>query len=409
MRSYFAGKEIVLGITGSIAAYKACEVASRLMEHGARVVPVLTRGGAQFVGQASLEGITGSPVITEMFDPAQNPEIEHIAVAKRADLFLIAPATANIIAKAAAGMADDWLTTTLLATRAPVLFAPAMNTQMYNHVATQENILRLRDRGAFFVGPGAGQLACGDVGAGRLIDTPAILEAATVALSPKKDLAGKHVLLTTGANNEPIDPVRYIGNRSSGRMGRAVALEALRRGARVTAVAGPSEVGLPHGVKIVSVETAQEMLQGVQQHFNEADIFVAVAAVADYRVERPEAEKRKRSGDIYTLTLVPNADIAAQMGLEKRDDQITIGFAAETHNLVEHAQEKLAKKNLDLIVANEVGVADSGFGTDTNRAILLRPGSDPETLPLLAKEALAERIFDAIAPGEPVPALPPQS
>lgn len=409
MRFYFEGKEIVLGVTGSIAAYKACDIASRLVEHGAKVLPVLTAGGAKFVGAPSLEGITGNPVITRMFDPAQNPEIEHIAVARRADLFLIAPATANIIAKAAAGMANDWLTTTLLATRAPILFAPAMNTKMCSHPATQRNIATLSEWGAHFVGPGTGQLACGDVGPGRLIDTPAILEAAAVALSPKKDLAGKHVLMTTGANHEPIDPARYIGNRSSGRMGRAIALEALRRGARVTAIAGPSEVALPHAVNIIPVNTAREMLNATAAHFDDCDIFIAVAAVADYRVEHPDTEKRKHGGETITLTLSPNPDIAAEMGLRKRAGQVTVGFAAETHDLIAHATGKLTRKNLDLIVANEVGTADSGFGTDTNRAILLRPGTEPETLPLLAKAALAEHIFDAISSGNAARSLPPHA
>lgn len=397
MRRAFAGREVVLGVTGSIAAYKACELASRMKEYGATVRAVLSRAALSFVGPASFEGITGQPVITEMFDPVQNPEIEHIAVARRAGLFLVAPATANVIAKAAHGIADDWLTTTLLATRSPILFAPAMNTQMYLHPATQENIALLKARGCHFVGPGAGQLACGEVGPGRLIEPLPILEAAAVLLSEDKSLAGKQVLLTSGANHEPMDPVRFIGNRSSGKMGYAIALEALRRGAKVTVISGPCDVAPPHAAETVRVQTAEEMLAAVESRFESADIFIAAAAVADYRVDMPRAEKHKRSGAVQSVTLVPNPDIAADMGRRKRKGQVSVGFAAETNDIVAHAAEKLARKKLDLIVANEVGVADSGFGTDTNRAWLLAPGRDAEALPLLGKDELAARIFDAIA------------
>jgi len=398
MHPGFRDKVIVLGVTGSIAAYKACELASRLKEAGAEVLPVLTRGGAEFVGAASLEGVTGRPVIRHMFDPAQNPEIEHIAVARRADLFLIAPASANILAKAAHGLADDWLSTTLLATRAPILFAPAMNTQMYLHPATQANIALLQSRGARFVGPGEGNLACGEVGPGRLIETPTILEAALCALSRDHSLAGRRVLITSGGNHEPIDPVRYIGNRSSGKMGRALALEALRRGADVTVVTGPHEAPLPHAAEVVRSDTAAKMLEAVEARFEACDIFIAAAAVADYRVESPESDKRKRGNGVYTLALVPNADIAAAMGARKRPGQIAIGFAAETRDILANGQDKLARKNLDLLCANEVGTPDSGFGTDTNRAWLLTPGADPLDCGLLGKDYLAERIYDAIAP-----------
>lgn len=397
MRRAFAGKEIVLGVTGSIAAYKACEIASRLKEYGATVRAALSRAALSFVGPASFEGITGQTAITSMFDPLQNPEIEHIALARRASLFLVAPATANVIAKLAHGIADDWLTTTLLATRAPILIAPAMNTQMYLHDATQANIEILKQRGVQFVGPGAGQLACGEVGAGRLIDTLPILEAASILISGDHSLARRRVLITSGANHEPIDPVRFIGNRSSGKMGYAIALEALRRGAKVTVVSGPADIAPPFGAEVVTVQTAREMLAVVEARYDEADIFIAAAAVADYRVDMPRAEKHKRSGDVQSVTLVPNPDIAAEMGRRKRKGQINVGFAAETNDFVAHAQEKLARKNLDLIVANQVGVANSGFGTDTNRAWLLKPKEDPEELPLLHKDDLAARIFDAIA------------
>ncbi|MFM1919605.1 MAG: Coenzyme biosynthesis bifunctional protein CoaBC [Candidatus Hydrogenedentota bacterium] len=393
------GKEIVLGVTGSIAAYKACEIASRLREAGAHVQAVLTRGGHQFLGSASLEGITGRPVITEMFDPSQNPDIEHIAVARRADLFLIAPASANVLAKAAHGIADDWLSTTLLATRAPILFAPAMNTQMYSHAATQQNIATLTSRGCQFVGPGEGNLACGEVGPGRLIDTPAILEAALYALGSKRDLEGKRVLITSGGNQEPIDPVRFIGNRSSGKMGRALALEALRRGARVTVVSGPHISPLPQACEVIHAPTASDMLHAVESRFEQCDVFVAAAAVADYRVDMPLDQKRKRESGVYTLTLVPNPDIAALMGERKRPGQISIGFAAETHDVARYGEKKLKDKRFDLLCANEVGGSDSGFGTDAHRAWLIAPGKAPQEMGLISKELLAEAIFDAALEG----------
>jgi phosphopantothenoylcysteine decarboxylase/phosphopantothenate--cysteine ligase len=392
----FQDKEVVLGVTGSIAAYKACDVASRLVEAGARVRAVLTKSAREFVGPASFEGITGRRVITEMFEPLQNPDIEHISVARTADLFLIAPATANILAKAAHGIADDWLSTTLLATRAPILFAPAMNSDMYSHPATQANIQLLKDRGCHFVGPGAGMLACRTVGPGRLIDTPAILDAAGPLLCEKKDLAGKHVLITSGANHEPLDPVRFIGNRSSGRMGRALAFEALCRGARVTVITGPAEVDLPHGAEVVRVNTAREMEAAVMDRVADADIFIAAAAVADYFVSNPSETKHKRNGEVLTITLEPNPDIVAQVGAAKRNGQVVIGFAAETHDLIQHASEKLRKKHLDLIVANEVGGAASAIGADVSNAHLLFADGRVVDLPQVQKAELAAQIFDAL-------------
>ena len=392
----FSDREIVLGITGSIAAYKACEIASRLVEAGACVIPVLTESARHFVGALSLEAITGNRVITGMFEPIPSPEIEHIAVAKRADLFLIAPATANIMAKAAHGIADDWLSTTLLATRVPVLFAPAMNCNMYEAPATQANIQILRERGAFFVGPGSGPLACGDVGPGRLIETSTILEAASVLLPGKKDLVGKHVLITSGSTHEAIDPVRFIANHSSGKMGRALALEALCRGARVTVVSGPAKAPLPHAADVIEVSSAAEMLRAVEAQWPHADVFVAAAAVGDYRVEAPAEKKRKRDGQPVSLTLVPNEDIAAYAGKTKKPHQVSVGFAAETQDLLENAQEKLERKNLDLIVANEVGGEHCAFGAETSRATLLTRAGHPEEPTIASKEALSERILDAV-------------
>ncbi|HNR31566.1 MAG TPA: bifunctional phosphopantothenoylcysteine decarboxylase/phosphopantothenate--cysteine ligase CoaBC [Candidatus Hydrogenedentes bacterium] len=397
MAGLFADREIVLGVTGSIAAYKACDLASRLIEAGARVTPVLTRHALEFVGAVSFEAITGRRAIVEMFEPLHSPEIEHIAVAQRAELFLIAPATANILAKAAHGIADDWLSTTLLATRAPVLFAPAMNANMYAHPATQTNIETLRARGCHFVEPEEGRLACGVTGPGRLAETRAILDAAAVLLCRKKDLATCRVLITSGPNHEPIDPVRFIGNRSSGKMGRALALEALRRGARVTVISGPATVALPDGAETVRVETALEMFEAVKARIKIADVFISAAAVADYRVEHPAIAKRKRGAEPLALRLVPNPDIAAHVGAAKRPDQVAVGFAAETEDLLDHARNKLRDKRLDLIVANAVGGAACAIGADRVDAHLLAASGAVRDLPGVSKEALAEALFDEIA------------
>ena len=396
MRARFTGKTVVLGITGSIAAYKACEIASRLVELGASVIPAMTRSARELVGPATLEAITGNRVLLEMFESLQNPEIEHIAVARRADLFLIAPATANILAKAAHGIADDWLSTTLLATRAPLLFAPAMNMLMYAHPATQANIALLAARGAAFVGPGSGRLACGDEGPGRLADIRHILEAAAVVITREKDLAGRRVLITSGANQEPIDPVRFIGNASSGRMGRALALEALCRGAQVCMITGPSDVAPPNAAEVVSVHTAAEMHDAVMERVDQSDILIGAAAVADYRVAAVEQAKIKRTGPL-TLKLVPNADIIAEAARRRHPGQVIAGFAAETENVPENAAAKLASKGLDLILANRVGGAECAIGAEDSEAWLVRAGQAPETLGRMSKSDIARRLLDAAA------------
>jgi len=389
-------KHVILGVTGSIAAYKACEIASALVKQGIRVTPVLSASAQHLVGSASFEGITGTPAITAMFDSSTNVEIDHVAVPTGADLVIVAPATANVLAKAAHGIADDWLTTALLVTRAPILFAPAMNTNMYQHPAVQANLRTLRERGCHFVGPDSGVLACKTVGPGRLIDPVCIVEAGLGLLRRRTDLEGVHVLLTSGANHEPIDPVRFIGNRSSGKMGRALAQEALDRGAEVTIVSGPADVGVPSAARVVRVETALEMRDAVLRYETDADIVIGAAAVADYRVEGPPREKHKRSGEGLTLRLVENPDIIAEVGLRKRDGQLVVGFAAETVDLVANATAKLERKKLDLIVGNEVACAESGFGTDTVKAVFVDGTGSPETLPLVTKAELAERLFDRL-------------
>ncbi len=397
MHSAFRDRNIVLGVTGSIAAYKACELASRLVEYGANVTAVLTRSASQMVGPASLAAITGRPVITGLFDESQNPEIEHISVATSAHLFLIAPATANILAKAARGAADDWLSTALLATRAPILFAPAMNTNMYTHPATQVNLDILRARGCRFVGPESGRLACRTIGPGRLADTQAILEAVIPLASDRHDFAGIDVVLTSGPTHEPIDPVRFIGNRSSGKMGRALAIELLARGAKVSAVVGPHSEPMPSGVRVVPVQTASEMAETAVNLSQEADVFIGCAAVADYRAESINPTKRKRDGNGLVLKLVENPDVIGMVGAVKREGQVVVGFAAETDRLLANARKKLEKKHLDLIVANEVGVPDSGFGTDSLRAAILDGKRNAPEFRLLPKEELAEELADRVS------------
>jgi phosphopantothenoylcysteine decarboxylase / phosphopantothenate---cysteine ligase len=397
MHTAFRERNVVLGITGSIAAYKACELASRLVEYGAHVRPVLTRSAAEMVGPASLTAITGNTAITGLFDESENPEIEHISIATSAHLFLIAPATANILAKAARGAADDWLSTALLATRAPILFAPSMNTNMYTHPATQVNLDILRARGCRFVGPDSGRLACRTIGPGRMADPAAILEAAIPLVSDRHDFAGRDVVITSGPTHEPIDPVRFIGNRSSGKMGRAIAIELLARGANVTAVVGPMSEPMPSGVRTINVETANEMAESAVSLAQDADVFIGCAAVGDFRPEEVADLKRKRDGKGMVIKLVENPDIISLVGAIKREHQVVVGFAAETDQLLSNARQKLEKKNLDLIVANEVGSADGGFGSGNVRAAILDDSGGTPELKLQPKEVLAEALADRIS------------
>lgn len=391
-----ADKTILLGVCGSIAAFRACELASQLTRQGVRVLTAMTHSACELVGPSSFEAITGNPVITELFSPISSPEIEHIAIARRADLFVIAPATANIIAKAAHGIADDWLSTTLLATRAPILFAPAMNVAMYEHPATQTNIALLRSRGVHFVGPEYGKLACGEEGMGRLADMDALLDAITVAMHPVNDYAGKRVLITSGPNQEPMDPVRYIGNRSSGKMGRALALEALRRGASVCVISGPAACDPPHGVEIIYANTAADMHKAVMERLDSCDIVIGAAAVADYRILHPASDKLKRGKQNITITLTPNPDIIAEVAAARPRNVKVVGFAAESTNILENAQRKLVQKGLDMIVANAVGGDHCAIGADAGEAWLLVPNTSPEPMGRMDKALLAQRIFDKL-------------
>ncbi len=389
-------KHVLLGVTGSIAAYKACEIASRLVKLGINVTAAMTDAAAKLVGPATFEGLTGNRVITGTFDHESAAEIDHVTLAQRVDLVLIAPATANIIAKHAVGIADDWLTTALLATRAPILLAPAMNTQMYEHSATQENIAILKLRGCKFIDPCDGVLACKTVGVGKMAEPEQIVEAALPLLDAQPDLARKRVLITSGGNHEPIDPVRYIGNRSSGKMGYEVALEALRRGADVTVITGPADVAPPYGAKVIYIETAAQMYDEAVDRAQRADIVIGVAAVADYRPAEALTEKRKRNGQDLTLRLVENPDILGTIGANKKPGQILVGFAAETNDLVANAQDKIAKKKLDVVAANAVGVEDSGFGVDTVRGHFVT-ATETEDVALTTKREFARRLFDRIA------------
>ena len=390
------GKEIVLGVTGGIAAYKAAEVVSRLRKMGASVHVIMTENARQFITPLTLETLSGNPVVHDTFERPATWEVEHIALAKRAEVFVIAPATANILAKMACGIADDMLSTTVLATKAPVLVAPAMNTGMWTAPATRQNVETLRQRGVRFVGPEAGFLACGDEGSGRMSEPAAIVEAIEAILCPRRDMEGLRVMVTAGGTRERLDPVRYIGNDSSGKMGFALAESARARGAEVTLVCGHTTAKRPEGIPATEVESTCELYDAVLERAAEQDVIIQAAAPADYRPAHPSAQKiKKQAGEGITLELVENPDIAAAVGAAKRPGQTLVGFAAETEHLLDNARRKLDKKNLDMIVANDVSRPGAGFNVDTNIATLLTRSGAVEC-PLQSKQALAERILDEI-------------
>jgi phosphopantothenoylcysteine decarboxylase/phosphopantothenate--cysteine ligase len=390
-----AGKSVVLGVTGGIAAYKAVEVASRLRKLGATVYVVMTRAAASFVAPLTFREISGNPVVTSMWDEPKQWNVEHIALATRADLVLIAPATANVIGKLAAGIADDMLTTTVMATKAPVLLAPAMNSNMYLNPVVQANIAKLTGLGYHFLPPDEGPLACGTEGPGRLPEPAAIVAEAAALLGAAGGLAGRKVLVTAGPTREALDPVRYISNHSSGKMGYALAAAAAARGADVVLVTGPTALTPPPRVRTVPVETAAEMLAAVLAEYDDCDVVVKAAAVADYRPAAPAEHKIKKTDDALTLTLTKNADILAELG-RRKGRQVLVGFAAETRDLAANARAKLTKKNLDMIVANDVTAPGAGFNADTNAVRLLYRDGRAEELDLMAKAELAGVIFDRI-------------
>lgn len=391
---------IALGVCGGVAAYKAAELVRRLQQEGHEVEVVLTRGAQRFVSALTFAALTGQRVLTDLFEadggtPNLTSAIEHVAVAQRIHLLVVAPATAHVLAKMAAGLADDFLTTLYLAVRVPVVVAPAMNVNMWMHPATQENVARLKQRGVVVVEPDEGYLACGMTGPGRLASQEAILTAVRQVLNRARDLAGETVLVTAGPTCEDVDPVRFLTNRSSGRMGYAIAEAAAQRGARVLLVSGPVALTPPPAVEVVSVRTAEEMLQAVAHHLEQASVVIMAAAVADYRPVIREPQKIKRGLPRLLLELEPTPDILAEIAARK-GERIVVGFAAETERLREHAQRKLQAKRLDLIVANDVTQPGAGFDVATNQALLLFADGRELALPLLPKRELADRILDAV-------------
>lgn len=393
-------KNVALGVTGGIAAYKSADLASRLVKLGASVDVIMTAEARQFVAPLTFQAVTHRPVITDMFQLLEQTDIGHVSLAYRSDIVIVAPATAHTIARMASGLADDMLTATVLATKAPILLAPAMETGMWDNPLTQRNLETLRERGMTIVGPGEGHLASGRSGVGRMAEPAEIVDSATLILARNGDLAGYRILVTAGGTHEPIDPVRYIGNRSSGKMGYALAEAARNRGANVTLVSTPTALPAPYGVTVLPVETARDMLAVVLDCLPAIDVLIMAAAVADFRPEDAAGHKLKKEGrEELVLRLVANPDILSEVAVRRGDSArpVVIGFAAETQDLVANAQAKLEKKRLDLIVANDVSAPGSGFGADTNQVILLAPGRDPEPLPLQSKVAVAHAVLDRLA------------
>ncbi len=389
------GKKIVLGVTGGIAVYKAVDLVSRLRKAGCEVRVVMTEHAQQFVTPLTFKEISGNAVATSMWNANQEFNVEHIALANWADVFLVAPATANILAKMACGIADDLLSTTLLAAQAPIVVCPAMNTGMYQNPATQENIAKLQERGVTVMPPAVGHLACGTSGPGRLPEPQQIVEFMSAFFAGREgDLRGLRVLVTAAGTREPIDPVRYVGNRSSGKMGYAVAQMAAERGANVLLISGPSALAAPPNVRVVNVETTNEMLEACLAAYGDVDIVIKAAAVADYRPRDVADQKiKKKTDDALTVVMDKNPDILKTLGA-KKERQVLVGFAAETQNLLANAREKVVKKNLDMIVANDVTAAGAGFNSDTNIVKFLFANGDVRELEQMPKVDVANRILD---------------
>ena len=386
---------IVVGVTGGIGAYKSCELVRDLMRRGFRVKVVMTEAATRFVTPLTFRTLTGEPVAVSLWADEPDSRVHHISLAAEADVVVLAPCTANVIAKLAHGRADDMLTTTVLATEAPVIVAPAMNTHMWRKEITVANVSALRARGFAFIEPGRGALACGDVGEGRLADPVAIADAVEAEAHRARDLAGVHVLVTAGPTHEPIDPVRFIGNRSSGKTGFAIAEEAARRGARVSLVTGPVSLPDPFGVEVVRVTTAMQMRSAVLARFGASDVVVASAAVADFRPATFASGKIKKTDAPDAVALVRNPDILAELGETNSGRAILVGFAAETSDIVAYAREKLTGKHLDLVVANDVS-GELGFETDDNRVVFVS-AAGTEDLPVLGKRVIARELLDRVA------------
>jgi phosphopantothenoylcysteine decarboxylase/phosphopantothenate--cysteine ligase len=385
-------KTIVLGITGGIAAYKAADLASKLTQAGAKVEVVMTEAATKFITPLTLRNITRRPVVTNMFELASEYSVEHVALAEAADVVVIAPATANTIARLAAGIADDMLGTVVLATEAPIIVAPAMNDNMYRNSVTQKNVEKLKGRGFTFIEPEQGRLASGKIGKGRLPETARIIEIIEKVLGKKNDLDGKRIIVTAGGTQEPIDPVRLITNRSSGKMGYALAEAARDRGAQVTLITAPATLSPPDGVDLVKVKTVADLREAVLKAVKKADVLIMAAAVSDFRVAKQSRQKIKKQGGKLSLELVENEDFL----LELPDDFIKVGFAAESENMVANAKKKLKEKRLDMIVANDITQADAGFDVDTNRVTIIDKNGKAEALPLMSKRDVAEKILDRV-------------
>lgn len=389
-----AGKHIVLGVTGGIAAYKSAEIVRLLVKEGAHVRVIMTQHAQEFITPLTLQTLSGNPVATETFSLTQESEIGHIRLADTADVVLIAPATANIIAKLAHGVADDLLSTVLLATTAPVLLAPAMNVHMYAHPMVQENMRKLAGAGYGFVEPSEGFLACGYEGKGRLADPDAIVEELRATLT-KKDMRNERIIVTAGPNAEPIDPVRFITNRSTGKMGFAMARVAWRRGAEVTLVSGPTALEPPRGVRFCSVRTALEMQKVILECYSTATMIVSAAAIADYRPAQVAPQKIKKMGGNFSIELTRNPDILGELAHQK-GNRLHVGFATETEHVLENAARKLRNKNLDMIVANDVTQEGAGFAHDTNIVTIIDRTERMETLPLMTKDEVAHAMYDRL-------------
>lgn len=394
MRS-LKGKHIVVGVTAGIAAYKAVELVSRLYKAGAEVKVVMTRNATKFVSPLVFGEISKHKVAVEMFENVQDWNVEHIAYATWADAYVVAPATANILAKMAHGIADDMLSTQLLATTAPVFVCPAMNSNMYAHPTVQENLSTLRGRGVHVLEPDSGLLACGVEGKGRLPDPQKIMDWVDFHLGKTELLEGKTVIVSAGGTQEAIDPVRYITNRSSGKMGYAVALKAAQAGAKTILVSAPTDLAVPIGVECIIVRSATEMKEAIDSHYDSADAVIMAAAVADYRVAEVADNKIKKQ-ETMTLELVKNPDILASLG-DRKEHQKLIGFAAETQDVITYGKEKVRKKNLDMLVANDVSKSNAGFDVDTNEVSFIYPGDQIVNLPNMSKLDVAERIIQALA------------
>ena len=393
------GKTVVLGVTGGIAAYKIANLASMLVKQHANVRVIMTQNATNFITPTTFETLTGKKCLVDTFDRNFEFQVEHVSLAKQADIFMIAPATANVIAKVAHGLADDMLTTTFLACRSPKYIVPAMNTQMYENPITQDNLNICRKYGMYVIEPASGYLACGDTGAGKMPEPETLFEYILQELACEKDLAGKKVLVTAGPTREAIDPVRYITNHSTGKMGYAIARTAARRGAEVILVSGPVDLKAPLGVRLVPVISAKDMFDAVTSVSAEQDAIIKAAAVADYRPAVVGAEKTKKSDGNMNIELERTDDILAWLGAHRREGQVLCGFSMETQNMLENSRAKLAKKNVDMIVANSLRTAGAGFGTDTNLVtVITKDGA--EELELMSKDQVAHELLNRIFDGK---------